>query len=136
MADWKKYCRNGECEIGRCEGLKKPACFGETAQTYTPNWETRKEVIVGLYIPDFCDQGYIRDRDERVLAKNEEEAKVIFRDLKYTWLCDNEIRFIKVWNSEADYKRDCGVNQRMPWCVKTKEEAREQKIRLKEMYKL
>lgn len=51
---------------------------------------------VGLVKEDFCDQRYLRDRDEEVLAETAEEAIQEFIKMKKGWLRKNEHRYVEV----------------------------------------
>lgn len=130
MADWKKYCRNKECGKTICFGKCKPGCFEETKQTYTPDWNPKK-FVVGVYAPDFCDQDYIRDRDELVVAKNEAEAKRIFIKLKTGWLRPEEQRLVAVWSWE---EYNCLFPRRFFGTPKGMEEAEREEKRFFDQY--
>lgn len=55
-----------------------------------------KNYKVGIIIPDFCDQRYLRDRDENIIADSEEKAIEIFTEKKIrNFFNDDEIRMVK-----------------------------------------
>jgi hypothetical protein len=62
--------------------------------------EVKEEVIfykVGIIIPSFCDQKYLRDRDRDVIATSQEEAIQIYKEeyaFKY-FLNDNEKKAVQ-----------------------------------------
>lgn len=54
-----------------------------------------KRYSVGVFIPSFCDQDYLRDRDETIFAESAEEAKETFLKWKGGWLKPEERKFVK-----------------------------------------
>lgn len=67
-----------------------------------------KKLLIGLDVPDFCDQDYLRDRDEVVpLFEGETEADAIALWIKerHGWLKTSEHKYIKVFKegSAKDY---------------------------------
>lgn len=55
-----------------------------------------KQYLVGVYNPSFCDQEYLRDRDEHIEAQDEIQARQIFINRKEGWLRYEERKLIKV----------------------------------------
>lgn len=55
-----------------------------------------KRYLVGVYVPSFCDQDYLRDRDETIQAESPEDARAEFIKLKGGWLRAEERKLIQV----------------------------------------
>lgn len=51
--------------------------------------------IVGVDAPFFCDQQYIRDRDEKIFAQNVQEAIEIWLENHKLWIRPDEVRLVK-----------------------------------------
>ena len=69
--------------------------------------------IVGVIVPGFGDEAYLRDRDKLVGAQNAAEAREKYiAELSKYWLRRDEFRFVKVWNSFEAYKNEVGENAR------------------------
>lgn len=54
-----------------------------------------KYYLVGLDVPAFCDQPYLRDRDEVITAQSAEEAKAIWIKNHEHWLRRDEVFYVK-----------------------------------------
>ena len=51
--------------------------------------------LVGVDAPTFCDQVYIRDRDEKIQAENAQEAIKIWLQNHVTWIRPDEVHLVK-----------------------------------------
>jgi hypothetical protein len=51
---------------------------------------------VGVYLPSFCDQAYIRDRDLVIEAENEKEAISQWCVRMKNWIREDEKHLVKV----------------------------------------
>ena len=59
--------------------------------------------IVGVDAPFFCDQPYIRDRDEKIFALNAQEAIKIWLKNHIHWIRPDEVRLVKAKHVENDF---------------------------------
>jgi len=55
----------------------------------------RKYYRVGITIPTFCDQQYLRARDEEIYAKTGYEAIEVYKTLYTDWLNEDEKKALK-----------------------------------------
>ena len=51
--------------------------------------------IVGVDAPTFCDQAYIRDRDEKIQAENAQAAIKIWLENHKLWIRPDEVHLVK-----------------------------------------
>lgn len=59
--------------------------------------------LVGVDAPTFCDQAYIRDRDEKIQAENASAAIKIWLENHKHWIRPDEIHLVKAKHMENDF---------------------------------
>lgn len=53
--------------------------------------------LVGVVVPDFCDQAYLRDRDLKIHAQDESAAiQKFIEEYKGYWLRPEEFKFVRI----------------------------------------
>lgn len=72
---------------------------------------SNKTYKVGILIPKFCDQRYLRDRDEDIEANSEKEAIEIYkRDYAYKHYMNNKERYYCEHGIEGEFgKIEIGI---------------------------